>query len=181
MKIEKKKDRIYVLLTDYPNKLSRLIKSIGLWEYSHVSISTERYFPTFYSFTGKKGFVTEDYLLHPTYKGEEVPCALFALPVTALEKEKIEEKIEQRKSRADLFKYSVGGLILLYLHTIPKQYKKDTCVGFVARTISECTSLVSNYKKELYNPNKFKFRFKEHLVFEGPLSRMSKKKKAYYR
>ncbi len=179
MNKRKPNERIYVLLTDYPNKLSRLIKGIGLWNYSHVSISTSRYFPTFYSFTGKKGFVTEDYRLHPTYKGEEVPCALFALPVTATEKKKIEEKIEQRKSRPDLFKYSIGGLILLYLHTIPKQYKKDTCVGFVARTISECTSLVSNYRKELYNPNKFQSCFKDHLVFEGFLSRMSKTRRAY--
>ena len=34
-----RKDRtVYIMLTDYPDKVSRTIKRIGLWEYSHMSI-----------------------------------------------------------------------------------------------------------------------------------------------
>lgn len=78
-----RKDRtVYIMLTDYPDKVSRTIKRIGLWEYSHMSISTDEHYPKFFSFTGKRGFMTEDFDLHPTYKGTDVPCALFALPVT---------------------------------------------------------------------------------------------------
>ena len=35
-----RKDRtVYIMLTDYPDKVSRTIKRIGLWEYSHMSIA----------------------------------------------------------------------------------------------------------------------------------------------
>ncbi len=38
-------------------------------------------------------------------------------------------------SNADEYKYSYIGLALLYLRIIPKQRGRDTCVGFVSRTI----------------------------------------------
>lgn len=51
-----RKDRtVYIMLTDYPDKVSRTIKRIGLWEYSHMSISTDEHYPKFFSFTGKRG------------------------------------------------------------------------------------------------------------------------------
>lgn len=43
-----RKDRtVYIMLTDYPDKVSRTIKRIGLWEYSHMSISTDEHYPKF--------------------------------------------------------------------------------------------------------------------------------------
>lgn len=117
-----RKDRtVYIMLTDYPDKVSRTIKRIGLWEYSHMSISTDEHYPKFFSFTGKRGFMTEDFDLHPTYKGTDVPCALFALPVTEAELRNVERIIKHMTSNADEYKYSYIGLALLYLRIIPKQ------------------------------------------------------------
>ena len=111
-----RKDRtVYIMLTDYPDKVSRTIKRIGLWEYSHMSISTDEHYPKFFSFTGKRGFMTEDFDLHPTYKGTDVPCALFALPVTEAELRNVERIIKHMTSNADEYKYSYIGLALLYL------------------------------------------------------------------
>lgn len=94
-----RKDRtVYIMLTDYPDKVSRTIKRIGLWEYSHMSISTDEHYPKFFSFTGKRGFMTEDFDLHPTYKGTDVPCALFALPVTEAELRNVERIIKHMTS-----------------------------------------------------------------------------------
>lgn len=126
-----RKDRtVYIMLTDYPDKVSRAIKRVGLWEYSHMSISTDEHYPKFFSFTGKRGFMTEDFDLHPTYKGTDVPCALFALPVTETELRNVERIIKHMTSNAEKYKYSYIGLALLYLRIIPKQRGRDTCVGF---------------------------------------------------
>ena len=102
-----RKDRtVYIMLTDYPDKVSRAIKRVGLWEYSHMSISTDEHYPKFFSFTGKRGFMTEDFDLHPTYKGTDVPCALFALPVTETELRNVERIIKHMTSNAEKYKYS---------------------------------------------------------------------------
>ncbi|MGN0543968.1 MAG: hypothetical protein ACI4I0_00205 [Acutalibacteraceae bacterium] len=171
-----KKDRtVYIMLTDYPDRVSRAIKRIGFWEYSHVSISTEKHFPRFFSFTGKRGFMTEDFDLHPTYKGIDVPCALFALPVTETELENVERIIARLKNNADRYKYSYIGLALLYLRIIPKQRRSDTCVGFVSRTIREQTSLSAGCRKKFCSPNDIKTFFRNELVFEGTLRRLLKK------
>ena len=106
-----RKDRtVYIMLTDYPDKVSRAIKRVGLWEYSHMSISTDEHYPKFFSFTGKRGFMTEDFDLHPTYKGTDVPCALFALPVTETELRNVERIIKHMTSNAEKYKYSYIGL-----------------------------------------------------------------------
>ena len=74
-----RKDRtVYIMLTDYPDKVSRTIKRIGLWEYSHMSISTDEHYPKFFSFTGKRGFMTEDFDLPRLIKARMSParCSL---------------------------------------------------------------------------------------------------------
>ena len=154
-----RKDRtVYIMLTDYPDKVSRTIKRIGLWEYSHMSISTDEH--------------------HPTYKGTDVPCALFALPVTEAELRNVERIIKHMTSNADEYKYSYIGLALLYLRIIPKQRGRDTCVGFVSRTIREQTSLSAGRRKKFCSPNDIKAFFINQLVFEGPLRVLLQKGKA---
>ena len=174
-----RKDRtVYIMLTDYPDKVSRAIKRVGLWEYSHMSISTDEHYPKFFSFTGKRGFMTEDFDLQPTYKGTDVPCALFALPVTETELRNVERIIKHMTSNAEKYKYSYIGLALLYLRIIPKQRGRDTCVGFVSRTIREQTSLSAGRRKKFCSPNDIKAFFINQLVFEGPLRVLLQKGKA---
>lgn len=164
-----KKHTVYIMLTDYPDKISRAIKKIGFWEYSHVSISTDAHYPKFFSFMGKRGFMTEDFDLHPTYKGIDVPCALFALPVSDTEFQNVESCLAKMTANADKYKYSYFGLVLLYLRIIPKQRHSDTCVGFVSRTLKEHTTLSYGRHGKFYSPNEVKSYFINQLVFEGPL------------
>ena len=120
----------------------------------------------------------EDFDLHPTYKGTDVPCALFALPVTEAELRNVERIIKHMTSNADEYKYSYIGLALLYLRIIPKQRGRDTCVGFVSRTIREQTSLSAGRRKKFCSPNDIKAFFINQLVFEGPLRVLLQKGKA---
>ncbi len=172
-----KKHTVYIMLTDYPDKVSRAIKRIGFWEYSHVSMSTDAHYPKFFSFMGKRGFMTEDFDLHPTYKGIDVPCALFALPVSEAEFNNVEACLARMTANADKYKYNYFGLVLLYLRIIPKQRKSDTCIGFVSRTLKEQTSLSDGHRRKFYSPNEVKAYFINQLVFEGPLRVLLQKEK----
>ena len=42
---------IYILLTDYPDRVSKALKRLGFWRYSHVSLSTSLIDSDFYSYT----------------------------------------------------------------------------------------------------------------------------------
>ena len=81
-------------------------------------------------------------------------------------------------SNADEYKYSYIGLALLYLRIIPKQRGRDTCVGFVSRTIREKTSLSAGRRKKFCSPNDIKAFFINQLVFEGSLRVLLQKGKA---
>lgn len=170
----KKNDSIYIILTDYPDPISKAIKRIGLWEYSHVSISTSEYFPKFFSFVGNIGFRIEEINVHPTYKGIDVPCALFEIPVSEIERKNVETKIEQFVSNPSLYKYSIIGLALLYFKKMPTIKNKYTCVSFVLKMLKEQTILLDSSIKKICTPNDIKSFFKSDMIFEGPLKSILK-------
>ena len=88
---------IYILLTDYPDKVSKSLKRLGFWRYSHVSVSTSLFESDFYSYVGKKGFRIEQPVSHPTFRGEPVGCALYAIPVTKEVCESATKQITRRR------------------------------------------------------------------------------------
>lgn len=173
---EKKQNTLYVMLTDYPDKLSRAIRRLGFWEYSHVSISTEKHFPKFFSFVGKKGFRIEEIDLHPTFRGTDVPCALFEIPVSETELENVESIIEKFTENKEKYKYNYLGLALLYFRIVPKRKYKYTCIGFVLETLREQTALLDKSKKKIRTPNDVKSFFKKEMIYEGPLKSILKLK-----
>ncbi len=170
------KKYIYVLLTDYPNRISKVIKRIGLWKYSHVSISTSDKFPNFFSFTGKRGFMIEEPHLHPKYKGLDVPCALYRIPAKPQICQSVENKIQQFVDNSHLYKYSYFELAKVYLRIKSKPKKKPkfkyTCTGFVGKLLKEESLAAESRKHALLSPNDFMYTFKEHKVFEGTLEKM---------
>lgn len=171
---EKRDNLIYIMLTDYPDNISKAIKRIGLWEYSHVSISTSNTFPKFFSFVGRKGFRVEEINLHPTFRGTDVPCALFEIPVSETELKNVENRIEQFVTNAVFYKYSMLGLALLYFRITPARKYKYTCISFVLKTLKEQTSLFDKSMKKVCTPNDIKKFFKKDMIFEGPLKSILK-------
>lgn len=98
--------------------------------------------------------------------------------MTETELRNVERIIKHMTSNAEKYKYSYIGLALLYLRIIPKQRGRDTCVGFVSRTIREQTSLSEGRRKKFCSPNDIKSFFINQLVFEGPLRVLLQKGKA---
>ena len=72
-----------------------------------------------------------------------------------------------------------GSIAVLGKYTPRKlDFTRDTCVGFVSRTIREQTSLSAGRRKKFCSPNDIKAFFINQLVFEGPLRVLLQKGKA---
>lgn len=172
LRINEKDHRIYILLTDYPDNVSKFLKRIGFWHYSHVSISTSMMDKKFFSFVGKKGFRIEDPVLHPTYKGCDVPCALFSIPVSESECTKITNKLKYHIGKSDSYKYSYLGLSMMFFGMSVKLKNQYTCSGFVSDVLKNASNPKSKEFSALVKPDDFEVLYKRNLVFRGPLRKM---------
>ncbi len=159
-------------MTDYPDFVSQTIKKLGFWDYSHVSISTDSLMPTFYSFVGKHGFREEVLIEHPTFRGKDIPCVLFRLPVDQKELDNIEKEIKHFVENKHEYKYSYIGLMLLYLRIAIASKKRFTCTGFVLRTIRKHTDLIKKNSWYICNPNDINKHFSKQKIFEGTIKSM---------
>ena len=163
--------RIYLLLTDYPDRVSKALKRLGFWHYSHISVSTSMVESDFYSFVGKKGFRTEKPLLHPTFKKKPVNCAFISIPVTKEVCEEATKRIKYHIALAHTYRYSYLGLILTYFDIRVTLKKRYTCAGFVGDVLD---SGMNDGKKHhrLLTPDKFLKRFNKHVIYKGTLEKM---------
>lgn len=167
------RDMIYILLTDLPNGISRFIKYMGFWKYSHVSVGTSMIEDSsFYSYVGKHGFFKEEPLIHPTFKGKDIRCALFAVPVSKNECRNITNRILNHAAEAKELKYSYLGLILSYFDVYVKFKKQYTCAVFVSEMIRGIDILSERKYKRMCNPEKFRRRMSRHLVYKGTVRHM---------
>lgn len=171
-RINEKDHRVYILLTDYPDNVSKFLKHLGLWNYSHVSIGTSMTDKKFFSFVGKKGFRIEDPVLHPTYKGTDVPCALFSIPVSESECDKITNKLLYHTGKAADYKYSYFGLSMMFFGLGVKLKNQYTCSGFVSDVLTNASNPKNKEFSALIKPDDFETLYKRNLVFKGPLRKM---------
>ena len=164
---------LYVLLSDYPDRTSRFLKRLGMWKYSHASISTGRASPSFFSFTGKHGFRVESPWRHPTYKGQPVNCALYRIPISAFAEGLAAGEIEDFVRRGSVFNYSYFGLILMYLGLRYHSARRHTCVSFVSRVLELSGAVPRSLCRKLVKPDDFARRFRRQIVYEGTLHQLT--------
>lgn len=169
-----KEYRIYLLMTDYPDRVSRFLKKAGMWRYSHVSVSTSMVESDFYSFVGKKGLRIEKPALHPTFRGKPVNCAFYSIPVSEEVCRAVTERIMRHLAIAHTYRYSYAELVLIYFGIHLKFKNRYTCTGFVSELLRESGGFGDKKYKRLLNPNHFMKKFSEHLVFTGTLEAMLK-------
>lgn len=163
---------IYLLLTNYPDRVSRFLKKLGMWKFSHISVSTSMVDSDFYSFVGKKGFRIEQPLLHPTFRGQPVECELYAIPVTDEVCSIVTEKLKWHVAIAHTYKYSYFGLVMTYFGISLRMKNKYTCAGFVAELLKESAGFIHMKYHRMLTPDKFKSHFRENLVFKGTIEAM---------
>jgi hypothetical protein len=166
---------IYILLTDYPDKVSKSLKRLGFWRYSHVSVSTSLFESDFYSYVGKKGFRIEQPVSHPTFRGEPVGCALYAIPVTKEVCESATKQITRHAAVAGSYRYSYFGLVLAYFGIKHKLKKQHTCTSFVSEMLHNSGAIKKRLFRRLVTPEHFRRLFAKNLVYKGTIKDMLKK------
>ena len=128
---------VYILLTNYPDKISVAIRRLGRWRYSHASISVDSLGGDFFSYTGKRGFITEQPKLHPRFKGKEIFCSYYSIEVPDEIGRHIADGLLAHREKAARDRYSYFGLAMMYLRIHAHFPKENTCSGFAA-DIEKC-------------------------------------------
>ncbi|MBR4767315.1 MAG: hypothetical protein IK085_11190 [Clostridia bacterium] len=166
---------IYILLTDYPDRVSKSIKRLGFWKYSHVSVSTSLIDSDFYSYVGKKGFRIEQPAEHPTFRGLPVSCALYAIPVTKEVCESATKQLALHTAVAGSYRYSYFGLVLAYFGIRHRLRNQHTCTSFVSETLHKSGAIKKKLFRHLASPENFRKKFRKHLIYKGTIKDMLKK------
>ncbi len=170
---------IYILLTDYPDRVSKALKRLGFWRYSHVSMSTSLIDSDFYSYVGKKGFRVEQPVNHPTFRGLPVSCALYAIPVTKEVCESATKQIKLHTAVAGTYRYSYFGLVLAYFGIKHRLKRQHTCTSFVSEILRKSGAVKGKRNLRLITPEHYRKKFSKNLVYKGTLKEMLKKLGAF--
>jgi inositol transport system substrate-binding protein len=135
---------IYILLTKYPDRRSKVFSGLSRGYYTHASIGFDESYSTFFSFT-RKGFRVES-PHRISSKIDGVPCLLYRLEVSENVYIRMNNHVEKYLVEASLWKYNTVGLIfgMLRFPFYQKKYRRF-CSQFVAEMLE--MSNVTKQKK----------------------------------
>ena len=123
---------VFILLTRYNDRMSKVILRMMGGQYVHASLGLDDSYSQFYSFN-KKGFRLE-HPLQPHHR--EVPCALYRIKISDAEHARLLEFLNHFEKYSTQYSYSWFGLILCRLHIAHKARKRYFCTQFVAEALA---------------------------------------------
>ncbi|MBQ8245871.1 MAG: hypothetical protein IJZ42_01960 [Lachnospiraceae bacterium] len=175
---------IYVVLIKALTGLGGFARKFGNYEYTHIAVACDRSKNDFVTFSRRRhhtpfdaGFMHEKAEYYAFGKHKRVKIKMFAIPVTAEAKEKIEHYIaEIEKDRDYIFNlYSMVSMPLLHGFRI---YKAHNCMSFTAKIVelSGAVELSKPYYK--YNIRELDSLLHDFFRKEGYLYKR-KESKAY--
>ena len=97
--------KVYLLLTKFPDKGTKVIKALTGLEYPHASIGLEEDMNTFYSFV-TKGFIVEDIKRYTKPGRKTIPCQLYEMHVSEETYFEIKQVLSYFIEFKDMFYYS---------------------------------------------------------------------------
>lgn len=166
------KRKIYLLLTRFPDKGSRVIELLRGAHYPHTSIGLEEDMNTFYSFVSK-GFIVESVTRYVRADREPFPCQLYELEVSKNVYECVKKIVGYFVEFKELVRYAKAGLVFSLLH-IP--YKRDRfsyfCSEFVADVLKYSGAVKLHKKSNQYFSEDLKHLPGMKLNFQGNLQTM---------
>ena len=164
----KNKQKVYVLLTRFPDRGSKWIQALSGSYYTHASIGLEEDMNTFYSFV-VKGFIVED--IHRYIKPDRAPfpCQVYELEVSEKVYAAVKRVIRYYIRRKQKLSYTRLGIVLSLLRIPFKRKDKYMCSHFVAEVLKRAKAARLKKFTVLYLPGDFKKLSEMKLVFEGNL------------
>lgn len=160
---------IYILLTRYPDKLSKAVSGLTLGYYSHVSIG---FAPSdiFFSFT-LKGFRIENPKKICLKKEFEVPCILYSLPVCESSYQHLRAHVDRYQQSTFKWRFNLMGLIFSMLHLpFVRRENHRFCSQFVAEALEQSNALKFKKRASIMLPKDFNNIPELKLRFKGTLS-----------
>ncbi len=160
---------IYILLTRYPDKLSKAVSGLSWGYYSHVSIG---FAPSdiFFSFT-MKGFRIENPRKICLKKKKDVPCVLYSLPVSDATYQFLRAHVDDYQQSSFKWRFNLVGLALSMLHVpFVRRENHRFCSQFVAEALEQANAIKFKKRASIMLPKDFKEIPEFKLRFKGTLS-----------
>lgn len=173
--------KIYIMLSFTGTALSRVVKTVTMREYSHVSISLDKEFNSLYSFGRTRprnplsgGFVKEE-INTGTYKiFKNTKCTVYSLEVTDEQHKKLSKIIDSFLINKDSFRFNVVGLLGPIINVPMNREFHYFCSQFVSKALYEAG--IYDFGKDfgLVKPLEFETIPNMTKVYKGKLSEYPK-------
>ena len=157
--------------------LSRTIKLITRYEYSHVVLSLDDSYTKLYSFGRKKvynflnaGLVTYGIESEFFKKYKNTKCLIYELKVTDKQYYEVSKVLKSFEKNMNLYHYDIRGLLIRYFYTNAKSRENYyVCSQFVATVLQTARICDFNKPLKLVKPNDFNNLPDLNKIYEGKL------------
>ena len=153
---------IYILLTRSGTLLSNLVYLFTADEFTHASISFEPGLQPLYSSARKNGETMfpagpcREYFHRGFYhKHRRIPCALYALEVSAEQYARAQQEVLRIIDRSDEYHFNILGLILCRMNIPLRRRRKFFCSQFVAEVLQRGNALTLPKAPSLMRPGDY--------------------------
>lgn len=168
----KPKRKVYLLLTEFSDTGTKVIKKLTGLKYPHASIGLEEDINTFYSFVNK-GFIIEKVNRYAKPGKKTIPCRLYEMTVSEETYLTIKEELDYFIEYKDLYHYSKAGLALSILNLPYKRSKFGFfCSQFVAFILHKSKAITLSKSVNKYFSDDLSSISGMRLKFQGTLKSM---------
>ena len=165
---------LYVMISQTPTKIGRIIRTFGRVQYNHSSLSLDPELKNLYSFARRQyNNVMVGNLVHETIRRytlgsvKEVPVAIFKIPVTLGQYFEVKHEIT-RIQNDTRYRYNFFSDISYPITGGFETDKAYSCCEFVLH-ILERVGVYTDKKHYNFRPDDFSEMLKDYLYYEGNL------------
>ncbi|MGN0621500.1 MAG: hypothetical protein ACI4I9_06505 [Porcipelethomonas sp.] len=169
---------VYIIVMQTGTGVAKIFKALARKPYNHVSISCDPNLSEMYSFCRNNprfplpaSFNREIVGQGTLGKFSNIPCEIYRLPVSAHQKDLINENLEHFRNNRDDYSYNCLGLGLIFFHIAYKRKKKFVCSQFVSHVLEQ-SEVELGFKKpsSLLIPEDFRHIDESELIYRGELN-----------
>ena len=166
---------VYVVLFYSGTALGKLIKAAAGPHFSHAAISFTENLTEMYSFGRKSGLNVEAFVVdsieNEAYQRPDTQYAIYMVPATAEQYDRMKERIQWFIKNAAKFKYNFSGLFKNYLGISDNPKYRYFCSQFVADILNVADPSKPYFADpSLVTPENFIYTTFAQYVVSGPLS-----------
>lgn len=168
---------LYILVTDTGTVFTKTIKTYTKAPYNHSSLALDPELVQLYSFGRKNpnnpfkaGFVQEDVIKGTYEKYPKTTCALYAIPVTERQYEKVIRMLELFKKNDQKTIYNLLGVFGVAVKAPFEPQGSYFCSQFVAEILHRAGVRLWTKLPSLIEPNDFRQAQEAVLIYEGLLN-----------